>query len=267
MIFLIVPAVTILLYLFLICPSLRRHPDREFFNGRMIAHRGLHELKNGIPENSLLAFDNAICHGYAAETDIQLTHDGRIAVVHDSNLKRLCGVDRQVNELTLKELKALPLCGTDEHIPTLEELLVRVDGRIPLLIEFKCDQYSYRSLCEKADAVLKNYRGSYLIQSFCPPAVGWYRKHRPDICRGQLADGMRSGEGYRFFRFFSAFLLLNCMTRPDFISYNKTYSGNPSRRLCALLGAPQAGWTFRSKKELTAFRKIFNAFIFENFTP
>ena len=56
-----------------------------------LAHRGLH---NDIyPENSLGAYENAIKHGFAIELDIRVLKDGNLAIFHDDNLNRMCGVN------------------------------------------------------------------------------------------------------------------------------------------------------------------------------
>jgi hypothetical protein len=87
------------------------------------AHRGLHDLDAGIPENSLPAFCRAREMGYGAELDVHLTADDRLVVIHDSDLTRLCGTSRIVEDLTLDALRDLRLSGTEQTIPTLEEVL------------------------------------------------------------------------------------------------------------------------------------------------
>jgi hypothetical protein len=104
-IFVIVVAALGLLVLFLVFPAVRRHPDRAIFDGKCIAHRGLHGGAENVPENSLQAFEIAAEKGYPIETDIHVTKDGRVAVFHDDDLKRMCGDERKPEELTLDELK------------------------------------------------------------------------------------------------------------------------------------------------------------------
>ncbi len=87
------------------------------------AHRGLHDLDAGIPENSLPAFRRAREMGYGVELDVHLTADDRLVVIHDSDLSRLCGTSRIVEDLTLDALRDLRLSGTEQTIPTLEEVL------------------------------------------------------------------------------------------------------------------------------------------------
>ena len=55
---LILVAVVLFFWLFLICPSLRKHADREEIRGKYVAHRGLHTVDPEIYENTLEAFLN-----------------------------------------------------------------------------------------------------------------------------------------------------------------------------------------------------------------
>ena len=225
-------------YLFLSFPSVRRHKDIKLIEGRFIAHRGLHDLTEGTPENSLSAFRQAVELGFPIEIDIHLTLDGEIVVFHDDTLDRMCGVPGRVEEKTLSELKALRLGNTNHEIPTLEECLKTVDGKVPLLIEFKCVSLKCAPLCKKADEILRGYSGSYLIQSFYPTVLRWYKKHRRDVCRGQLAESFKNAS---FEKKMSGNMLFNFLGRPDFVSYKHTDAKNISRRFVTNLGAYPVG--------------------------
>ena len=108
----------------------RDGPGWEKLEGFRYAHRGLHGP--GVPENSLAAFRRAAEAGYGAELDVHLTRDGRLVVIHDGDLERMCGVPGRVAEKTAEELAALRLAGSEEHIPLLEEVLPLFAGRAPL---------------------------------------------------------------------------------------------------------------------------------------
>ena len=251
-------------YLFLSFPSVRRHKDIKLIKGKFIAHRGLHDLTEDTPENSLSAFRQAVELGFPIEIDIHLTLDGEIVVFHDDTLDRMCGVSGRVEEKTLPELKALRLGNTNYEIPTLEECLQTVNGKVPLLIEFKCVSLKCAPLCKKADEILRGYSGSYLIQSFYPTVLRWYKKHRRDVCRGQLAESFKNAS---FEKKMSGNMLFNFLGRPDFVSYKHTDAKNISRRFVTKLGAYPVGWTFQSQDELNKNGKFFNTYIFEQFLP
>ena len=256
-------AVLLLLLLFLICPSPRKHSDLDTLCGLYIAHRGLHNKEKGIPENSLAAFEYAVKNGFAIENDIHLTADGEVVVFHDSTTGRMCGVNKKISEMTLSEIKELRLLGTDKTIPTLKECLEVVDGRVPLLIEFKRDG-KVKELCAAADKILKDYKGQYFIQSFYPQVLCWYKKHNKEVCRGQLSSSFKADP---FYKRLAGLLLYNFISRPDFVSYEHTDGAFLPRKLVTKLGAFPVGWTFKSKEEIENGKKYFKTFIFENYIP
>ena len=261
---LIILAILLLVFLYLISPSLRRHPDREVMKGLKIAHRGLHDNNKTVPENSLLAARKAIDKGYAIENDIHLTRDGEVVVFHDDTALRMCGVDRKIEDMTLAEIKELRLAGTTHQIPTLKEFLDEVDGAVPILIEIKCRKNTCNALCDSANKILKDYHGKYFIQSFYPFALLWYRRHRKDVLRGQLSGSFR---GHKFYERVLTYLLYNFISRPDFVSYEIKYSKNFARRLVTILGAQPVGWCFKSDEDIKKYGAIYDAHIFEDFLP
>lgn len=254
-----------LLYLFLVflsAPSSKKHPDLEKMKGKFIAHRGLHD--ETIPENSISSIHSAVEHGYPIEIDLHLTKDGNVVVFHDEKLNRMCGAEGKIADMTLEELKKLCLLESDESIPTLEECLAVVQGKTPLLIEFKMENGNTKALCEAADKILSDYKGVYLIQSFYPQVVQWYKLHRKNVCRGQLACQFKK-QG--FFKCLSGNLLLNFMGRPHFVSYKHQDKNAPMLKFVVWLGAFPFGWTFRARKELKVNGPAFKAWIFERITP
>ena len=92
-----------LLLIFLTSPSAKKHKDISKIEGKYIAHRGLHS--ETIPENSVESFRAAVKHNFPIEIDLHLTKDGKVVVFHDETLKRMCGEDVCIADLTLRELK------------------------------------------------------------------------------------------------------------------------------------------------------------------
>lgn len=257
----------ILLYLFLIRPRLKR-PDSLPFQNIFYAHRGLHHPQNNIPENSLTAFSLAAEAGYGIELDVQLSADGVPVIFHDALLGRMCGIDKRVDSLTFSELRALHLLNTQEKIPSLSEVLQLVAGKVPLLVEIKMDHMDFQ-IPQKIDELLSAYHGPYCIESFHPAALWWYRLHRPDVYRGQLSTHFNV-ENHTFspMQFLLGKMVLNIISRPDFISYNRRFGKDLSLFLCrSVFGARCAGWVIRSEKELESSRKTFDMYIFEDFLP
>jgi len=112
---------------------------------KIIAHRG---SSAKYPENTLLAFKKAIEAGAdGIETDLRLTLDNEIILFHDGNLKKYMGVDAKPESLSILELKEFDM-GRGEIIPTLNELLELVEGKVTLILEIKYNAKTYKRLCE-----------------------------------------------------------------------------------------------------------------------
>lgn len=232
------------------------------------AHRGLHDNHSDAPENTLPAFERACEAGYGIEMDLQLTKDGQVVVFHDFALKRICSVEGQVSDYTYQELQKFPVCGTEQRIPLFRDVLKLVNGRVPLIIELKYKDFNNR-ICVEADKFLQEYHGAYCIESFQPWALIWYRRHRPEICRGQLSMNFQRQEGhYGPDKLVVRHLLTNFLTRPDFIAYDMRDKEAVSKNLCRrLFGCPSVAWTVRSRQQLERCRPYYDSFIFEGFMP
>ncbi len=136
---LIILVTFILLYLLTIMPKMAGRPDYSPLYEKYYAHRGLFDNTSDAPENSLAAFERAVDMGFGIEMDIQLTKDNIPVVIHDFDLKRACGADLRVRDLTYSELTSFTLFDSKEHIPAFSDALALIAGRAPLIIEYKLD--------------------------------------------------------------------------------------------------------------------------------
>ncbi|KXT79021.1 Glycerophosphoryl diester phosphodiesterase [Streptococcus sp. DD13] len=104
----------------------------------IIAHRG--DIRHGV-ENSLEALEAASENkANAVEMDILLTKDNQFVVMHDNKLKRLAGIDRRVQDMTLEELQKVEITqdGHRSHISSFEDYVKRAkELHMPLLVELK----------------------------------------------------------------------------------------------------------------------------------
>lgn len=253
--------IMIILVLFMIAPNEKR--DCLAFKGIMYAHRGLHEP--GVPENSLMAFRRAREAGYGVELDVQYTADEKLVVCHDASILRMCGVDKKVADLTYDELKQYKLAGTDESIPLLEDVLnVLVD--VPLVCEIKNHNgNSNDKLCSDTYDMLCNYKGIYCIESFSPFLVKWFRINHPEVIRGQLSCNLWKEKMSIFTKILLSQLLVNVISRPDFIAYRHQDVRQPGFLICKMFRPLLIGWTARGDKEQAAAWKIFDSVIFEKY--
>lgn len=258
--------IVILLYLFLIMPNVSHPADMDALCTGY-AHRGLWDAK--IPENSLAAFSRAVQAGYGIELDVQLSKDRQVMVFHDASLKRMCGVNRRVCDLTCAELKAMALKGTGQTIPTLSEVLALVKGRVPLMIEVKGETVQ-KALCVRIARMLDSYEGAFCIISFSPLILNWFKNYRPCYARGQLVTKVTNHQrkGSCFANFFLTHMLLNFLSRPDFISINQKYRKRLSMLLCTrVFHRVGFAWTVGSKKEYGECRRQGLFPVFEGIHP
>jgi len=262
----IILVVFCLLVVFLVAPRMFNKPDMSAFMGKSVAHRGYFDNEAGVPENSLPGFEAAIEKGFVIELDIQLSSDGVAMVFHDADLERVCGVQGKIWDYTMAELKEMKLLGTEETIPTFEETLKLIDGRVPLLVEYKMDRVD-TAVCAAGQALLDEYEGAYAIQCFDPRALLWYKENAPQVARGQLAEKFWENEKYEGDALYLmlTYMLQNVATRPDFISYKAIHADNISLKICRMLGAKTACYTLKSAEELEDVNGEFDMYIFDSF--
>ena len=129
----------------------------------IMAHRG---YSAKAPENTLPAFKMCMDEGFsAAELDVQMLGDGTIIVMHDDNLKRTTGLNKNVWEVTYDEIKDLDngaffdkaFEGT--RIPTLDEVLKLAgsgDTKLYLNIEIKRNGHDEGITQKVVDIILEN---------------------------------------------------------------------------------------------------------------
>ena len=257
--------VLLLAYLFMICPRVIHKPDTSALLGVHYAHRGLFNNQSNAPENSLNAFRKAVESGYGIELDVQLSKDNIPVVFHDASLKRICGIDGNVWEYTLRELQKMKLADSEQTIPTFEEALQVIGGKVPVIVEYKMDRADTK-VCELGNRILEGYKGTYCIESFHPLAVRWYRKNCPNVIRGQLSENFAKRGNKNPAVWIMIFLLLNFLARPDFIAYRHEDAENISRRICRRLGALSVAWTIKSQEQYEKAKPKFDLFIFDSFT-
>ena len=259
-----------ILYMLAIMPRMLGRAERRPFMEVLYAHRGLHDNQTDAPENSMKAFEKALEAGFGIELDVQLSKDGIPVVFHDFTLNRICGVEGKVCDYTYEELQAFTLCESSERIPKFEDVLKLVDGKVPLIVELKIEAGN-TGVCPAADALLRDYKGIYCIESFNPLGVLWYRKNNKKVLRGQLSHAFTKDEDKKYHNplyWALEHLWFNFLTKPDFIAYDHNAYRNRSRCICRYVyGGLAVAWTIRSQEELDARRDDFDLFIFDSFIP
>lgn len=250
------------------------------------AHRGLHGRVTGVPENSLAAFERARDNGFGAEMDVRLTKDDRLVVFHDADTTRMCGVSGAIEDMTLDQVRALRLGGTDERIPTFEEAIsvfdyegpkneldeLDVDGSgvaTPVIVEIKTANGNFKRLTDLVMEALDRHCVSFCIQSFDLYVLSRLRWHRPEVIRGRLAYDVRHGKALALpVRFARTMLTGNHAARPDFIAYRFEDRKLPVvRMVVGPMGAKPVYWTIRTEADLRECEAEGGVAIFEGFLP
>lgn len=239
----------------------------EILKFNIIAHRGYYNNKD-IPENSLKSFKNALKYNYIIEFDIHLLKDNNIVVFHDDNLKRLTGINKNLKDLTYDDIKDITLLETKEKIPLFKDVLRLINGSVPIIVEFKSDR-KVGLLEKEAMKLLKDYKGFYAIKSFHPGIVYYFKRHYPEVIRGQLSYDFADAKTNKFGKYVMRNMFFNFLTKPDFVSYGTSTLPikklNKWKKKFFILG-----WTIKNKKDYDNYSKLFDNVICENmedFTP
>lgn len=246
------------------CFTMSRIDTNHWLVNQPIAHRGLHDGNKLIPENSLLAIKNAIHKGFAVEVDIVFTKDHEVIVFHDYDALRLCGVDKKIGDMTLKEIKTMNLVGTKEKVPTLQEVFDLVNNQVPVLVEIK-NRGKVGHFENNINEILKSYSGDYAVQSFNPKSLRWFFHENPSVLRGHLASRCHLVKLPYYKRYISKNLLSVTLTRPDFVGYK--IEDLPYRAVTKIRKRiPVLGWTINTNSKRDHARLYCDNFIFENIT-
>ncbi len=242
-----------------------------WLTARPIAHRGYHDRAAGRVENTLPAAEAAIAHDFAIECDLQPTADGRVVVFHDDQLDRLSEATGPVGTHTLAELRAVRLRDTDAGIPTLEDLLDVVDGRVPLVIELKSQWNGDRRLERAVAPILTDYSGPAAVMSFDPMAMVAMRRLAPSLPRGMIGDAFRRGpdEGGLPWptRLALRHLIGAAIVWPHFVSFGIDALPASAPLMLRHMGIPLICWTVRDAQTWAKARDYTDQITFEGFDP
>jgi len=228
-----------------------------------LAHRGLHTAV--WDENSLLAFENAIKKGFGIELDVHLMKDGNIAVIHDSSLKRVTGFDVEIESLSVKDLNKYPLLLSKTFVPTLDDVLKIVEGRVPILIELKVVHDFNPIFAEKILEILAQYpfKKNIALQSFNPYAVKFLKKEQDIYPVGQLGSDELPGQS-KFVHFMFKHLFILHVSKPDFLNFDIKYIKKKKIARLRRRGLPILAWTIDSQEKKTLAASFADNIIFEN---
>ncbi|MDJ1015392.1 MAG: glycerophosphodiester phosphodiesterase family protein [Paracoccaceae bacterium] len=248
-------------------------PLPKSFVERPLAHRALHDIADGRPENSLAAARAAVERGYGIEIDIQMSADGCAMVFHDYALERMTSATGAVRQRTRAELATMTLKGGSEGIPTLEEILDVVAGAVPLLVEIKDQDGGLGpevDLLEMAVArAVDGYGGEVALMSFNPHSVSALQALAPGRPRGLTTEDFPDGvwpiddDRLHELREIPDF----ARVAASFISHDHTDLAHDRVTELKDQGASVLCWTVRSPEEEAEARKVAHNITFEGYLP
>ena len=172
------------------------HPHKKPL---IVAHRG---SSNQAPENTLGAFQRAVDESAdAIELDVRCTADGEVIVFHDAYLRRTTNGTGLVEHKTLRQLRTLsagswfgrPFEG--ENIPTLDETIGLINGRLGINIEIKSGGRSrpHDEIVDRCDSIVRNHHAESLVlySSFQHRYLEYLKRSHPHLAVGYLYHVIR----------------------------------------------------------------------------
>lgn len=216
----------------------------------------------------MAAFEAAAAAGYAIELDVRASIDGVAVVVHDPDLRRVADVDLVVAQTAWERLRSVPLGGTTQLVPRLDDVLDLVEGRVPVMVEIKNHGPRPGPLESAVAQALSGRAGQPLcVASFNPATVAWFARAHPQVVRGQTAGPLADVSVPRWVRAGSRSMLGNVAARPHFLSYD--LQGLPSRPVqwWRRGGRPLITWTARTDADLSRAAALADQVIFERVRP
>lgn len=142
------------------------------------AHRGDH---TEAPENTLDAYETAVQDDADfGETDLRMTKDGVIVLMHDDKVDRTTDGHGRVTSFTFADIRALKIKGArrpDEKVPTFDELLADVKGKLSIYMDIKAVH------AKDVLPLLKKYgmEKDVIAYVYTPWQVDEWRRDAPEI--------------------------------------------------------------------------------------
>lgn len=239
--------------------------DYKWLTETYIAHRGLFDNENGIPENSVPAFERAAELGFGIETDVQMSKDGVLVVFHDDDLERMTGIKGKLTDFTFEELRKIRLLNSDCSIPTFEEFLHSANG-VNLVVEIKTHD-NIGEVEQKTYDALKKYSGRFCVESFNPFIIRWFKKHAKEVIRGTLSCSFENAPWSSFKKHLLSDLKLCKWNGSQFIAYDaETIRDNKAVKKFGKK-IPIICWTVKSQAQYDELHDCFDNMIFDSFIP
>ena len=161
----------------------------------ILAHRG---GLGDYDDNAVGGFADALARGIlGAETDVRLTKDGELVIMHDATVDRTTDGTGRVDEMTLAEVTALRLKRSGENVPTFRQFCEVYRGRADVDVEIELKEHGDKIAPERLDRYVRLVHdqaaealvpGAYAFTSFCVPTLERFRELYPDARLGLICE-------------------------------------------------------------------------------
>ena len=186
--------------------------DMEFLKMGYVSNKGIYNNID-IYENTLESFKEAIDNNLIINLKIRLTKDKELVIYNDNNLTRLMNLKDKISTTTYEELLFL----NKYHIPTLDEVLKLINGKVPIIINPKGNDHKYY-LQKELVKLLETYEGKFAILNNNPLIIRWFNKNKPEYIIGEILSNHN-----KLSKFSPHYTLTNFIIETDFKSVNIDY--------------------------------------------
>lgn len=227
-------------------------------------------VEEDAPENTIKAYKNAIKKGYPILIQVQMLDDGEIVCFNGKVLSTTTKASGYISKLTLDELKEIKICDTNETIPTLEEALNVIAGKVPVVIDINNDG-TVGKFEQKVSDILDDYIvkhnlfDSVAVMSLNPYTLEWFLAQAPWFPR-ILRSGKFKVKMYGSIKAKQLTKLkLFKIALPDFICYNA--KDLPNRYVKHVKPVCVIAYNVKNQQEYMEVAKHCDNIIFTGFEP
>jgi len=222
------------------------------------------------PENTLKAYKEAIKKNYPIVIPVQVLDDGEVVCFSHKCISTLTKSSGYITKMNINEVKELSINGTDEKIPTLDEALDCIKGKVPVIIDISNDGNIGKFEQKVADSLeqyIEKYKlfDSVAIMSLNPYTLEWFLTQAPWLPRI-----LRSGKfKVKMFGSIKAKKLtklkLYKIALPDYVCYNA--KDLPCKYIKKVKPVGVIAYNVKSQNEYMEVAKYCDNIIFDGFEP
>ncbi|MEG1009906.1 MAG: hypothetical protein RSF67_08890, partial [Clostridia bacterium] len=212
-------------------------------------HRG--NISDELVEHSKESFLECIKQKKVIELDVTM-YKGIVSCYHSDKISNKLGQEPSINQ------KAL-----DDDVLSFKEAIEIIDGKVPIIIDIKDGKIYDRSLEDKIMDLMKEYKGEFVIQSWNPLVVLYFKNNYPENIRGQVGNSLKGIKTFRSFSLNTVCFILFYLGEPDYIVYDLDETVYILSKFNKIIGLPVIGYTAKDQHDIIRYEKYFDNIIVE----